>query len=102
MKLEELDISKVYPNPNQPRKSFEHDSLKELAASIVSQGLLQPITVIPRKNGYMIVSGERRYRAHLLNNLPTIKAIVRTDMISSTKQFAETISTPTTFRSIRS
>ena len=85
MKVSELDIDKVYPNPNQPRKQFDSESIKELANSIKSQGLLQPIVVIPRKNGYMIVSGERRYKAHLLLGAKTIQAVVRTDMVSSTK-----------------
>jgi ParB family transcriptional regulator, chromosome partitioning protein len=83
--IKELDISRVYPNPGQPRKEFEPGAIKDLANSIKSQGLLQPIVVIPRKNGYMIVSGERRYRAHLLNKSGTIQAIVRNDMVSSTK-----------------
>jgi len=85
-KIADLDIKKVYPNPDQPRKEFDSQSIQELASSIKSQGLLQPIVVIPRKNGYMIVSGERRYKAHLLNGALTIQAIVRADMISSTKE----------------
>lgn len=84
--VKELDISTVYANPDQPRKEFDSEAIKSLAKSIKSQGLLQPIVVIPRKNGYMIVSGERRYRAHLMNKSTTIQAIVRNDMVSSNKQ----------------
>ncbi|MDN5061337.1 ParB/RepB/Spo0J family partition protein [Aliarcobacter butzleri] len=68
----ELEISKVYPNPNQPRKQF--DDIEELASTIKEHGLLQPITVVKKDDGYMIVSGERRYKAHLFNEAKTIKA----------------------------
>lgn len=68
----ELEISKVFPNPNQPRKQF--DDIEELAATIKEHGLLQPITVVKKDDAYMIISGERRYRAHLHNEAKTIKA----------------------------
>jgi ParB family chromosome partitioning protein len=68
----ELEVSKVYPNPQQPRKSFEN--IEELAQSIKKDGLLQPIAVVRKTDGYMIVSGERRYRATLHAELKTIKA----------------------------
>lgn len=68
----ELEISKVYPNPDQPRKQF--DDIEELAATIKEHGLLQPITVVKKDDGYMIISGERRYKAHLYNEAKTIKA----------------------------
>lgn len=70
----ELEISKVYPNLNQPRKTFE--DIEELAATIKEHGLLQPITVLKKDNGYMIISGERRYKAHLYNEAKTIKAYI--------------------------
>lgn len=70
----ELEISKVYPNPNQPRKQF--DDIEELAATIKESGLLQPITVLKKDDGYMIISGERRYKAHLYNEAKTIKAYI--------------------------
>ena len=70
----ELEISKVYPNPNQPRKQF--DDIEQLAATIKEHGLLQPITVLKKDNGYMIISGERRYKAHLHNEAKTIKAYI--------------------------
>ena len=68
----ELEISKVFPNPNQPRKQF--DDIEELAVTIKEFGLLQPITVVKKDDGYMIISGERRYKAHLHNEAKTIKA----------------------------
>ncbi|MDK2050549.1 ParB/RepB/Spo0J family partition protein [Aliarcobacter butzleri] len=70
----ELEISKVYPNPDQPRKAFE--DIEELATTIQEHGLLQPITVVKKDDGYMIVSGERRYKAHLFNEAKTIKAYI--------------------------
>ena len=70
----ELEISKVYPNPDQPRKAFE--DIEELAATIKERGLLQPITVVKKDDGYMIISGERRYKAHLFNEAKTIKAYI--------------------------
>lgn len=68
----ELELSKVYPNPNQPRKQF--DDIEELAATIKEHGLLQPITVVKKEDGHMIISGERRYKAHLHNGAKTIKS----------------------------
>mgnify|MGYP002713245160 CR=1 FL=1 len=68
----ELEISKVYPNPNQPRKQFE--AIDELANSIKENGLIQPIAVVKTDKGYMIISGERRYRACQSIGLKTIKA----------------------------
>jgi ParB family transcriptional regulator, chromosome partitioning protein len=70
----ELEISKVYPNPDQPRKQF--DDIEELAATIKEHGLLQPITVVKKDNGYMIIAGERRYKAHLHNEAKAIKAYI--------------------------
>ena len=70
----ELEISKVYPNPNQPRKQFV--DIEELASTIKEHGLLQPITVVKKDDGYMIISGERRYKAHLHNEAKTIKAYI--------------------------
>ena len=85
-----LPIALVYPNPEQPRKFFAPRDIEELAASIVKHGLLQPITVVPRhtaKGDYLIVSGERRWRASLEAKLTEIKAIVRQDL--SDRQVAE-------------
>lgn len=70
----ELDISKVYPNPDQPRKEFNKELLQELAFEIKHHGLIQPIAVAKRDGQFMIISGERRWRAHKLIDALTIKA----------------------------
>lgn len=63
----EVDIEKVVPNPDQPRTSFKKEELEELAESIKSNGLLQPVLVRPAAGGtYQIIAGERRYQASLL------------------------------------
>ena len=73
----ELDVSLIKPNPNQPRKIFDEDKLRELSESIVEHGLLQPVTVIEDNKGYYIlIAGERRLRAHKLANLDTIKVTI--------------------------
>lgn len=68
----EIEVSRIYANPNQPRKNFEN--IEELAQSIKENGLIQPIAVVKKQDGYMIVSGERRYRATVFAELKTIKA----------------------------
>jgi ParB family transcriptional regulator, chromosome partitioning protein len=79
---EPLPMEEVYPNPNQPRKLFTRADLEELAASIKEAGrLIQPITVVKRvrpdgKGKYMIVCGERRFRAHQILGWATIDANV--------------------------
>ena len=75
--LLEIDVNNIVPNPNQPRKMFDEDKLQELSSSIKKHGLLQPIVVIKDdSDGFILVSGERRLRAHKLANIDTIKAIV--------------------------
>lgn len=75
--IQELRISDIDPNSSQPRKSFDEDSLKELAQSIRQHGVIQPITVRPNGDRYMIITGERRWRAARLAGLKTIPAIVK-------------------------
>jgi ParB family transcriptional regulator, chromosome partitioning protein len=83
-----IPISEVYPNPDQPRKIFDEGQLRELAASIRQHGLIQPITVRPDGAGkFMIVAGERRYRAHVVAGMSAIKAIVEKNL--SDDQLAE-------------
>ena len=78
-----LPIHIVMPNPNQPRKTFDHDSLKELSESVREYGILQPITVRKKTDGtYELVAGERRLRAAALAGLLKVPAIV-TDMEDS-------------------
>ncbi len=71
----EIPLKSIKPNPYQPRKSFNEDSLLELGESIKNDGLLQPIVVIADIDGYTLVSGERRVRASKLMKLKTIRAI---------------------------
>jgi len=71
----ELRLSKIYVNPMQPRKEFNTELLQELAEDIKANGLLQPIIVVKKDDGYMIVGGERRYRAiRVFTDFSTIKA----------------------------
>lgn len=77
-KVVEIDISKIKTNPNQPRKNFDPDALMELKDSILSQGIIQPLLVEEIANDvYVIVAGERRFRAAKLANLRTVPCIVR-------------------------
>jgi len=74
-----IRLDSIEVNELQPRKDFDETSLQELALSIQSYGIIQPITVRPVQNGkYQIISGERRYRASLLAGLRDIPAYVRT------------------------
>lgn len=77
--LRSIKISEVHPDPDQPRRFFEEDALAELANSIRAHGIIQPLIVTPdHKLGYIIVAGERRYRAAVLADLEKIPVIVRT------------------------
>jgi ParB family chromosome partitioning protein len=75
--IREIEIGRIRPNPSQPRKSFDGESLAELSRSIAERGLLQPILVRAVDNGFEIIAGERRWRAAQLANLHQISAIVR-------------------------
>ncbi len=75
-RVEELLVESITPNPFQPRKHFDEEALKELSESVKKHGLLQPIVVIEKENGYLLIAGERRLRAHKLAKIPTIKAII--------------------------
>ncbi len=74
--VEEIPLSKIKPNIYQPRKHFDEEALKELSESLKKHGQLQPIVVIEKDDGYMLIAGERRYRASKLAGLGYIKAIV--------------------------
>jgi ParB family transcriptional regulator, chromosome partitioning protein len=76
-RVQKLFISEVYPNPEQPRKHFDEESLKSLADSIKQHGILQPLIVSPKKGGYVIVAGERRWRSAKIAGLKKVPAIVR-------------------------
>lgn len=70
-------ITKVEPNPNQPRKKFDEDELQELADSIKIHGVISPILVVSRGDHYEIVAGERRWRAAKKAGLKEIPVIIR-------------------------
>jgi ParB family chromosome partitioning protein len=77
-KVYELKIENVFPNPNQPRKTFDDETIKELASSISAYGVISPIIVQPKGlDRYMIIAGERRYRAAKSLGKETIPAIIK-------------------------
>lgn len=76
--IQELNVTDIRPNPFQPRTEFDEEALNELAASIKSIGIVQPITVRTVEDGkYEIVAGERRFRASKLAGLTSIPAYIR-------------------------
>ena len=76
--FDEIDINQIEINPNQPRKEFKEENLKELSESISNHGIIQPITVRKlNKNKYQLISGERRFRASKISNLKVIPAFIR-------------------------
>jgi ParB family chromosome partitioning protein len=74
--IQSIPLDQVFPDPDQPRKLFDEQQLQELANSIKLNGLIQPITVRLQQGRYLIVAGERRYRAHKLLDAEVIDAIV--------------------------
>ena len=73
----EIDMKLIDPNKGQPRKSFNSASLKELSESIKLHGVIQPIVVNEKNGRYMIIAGERRFRAALIAGLKTVPAIIK-------------------------
>ena len=87
--INEIELSKIEPNPNQPRTIFEDDALDELAASIRTHGIIQPITLKEiDSDKYMIIAGERRYRAALKVGLVQIPAYIKTASDENTAEIA--------------
>jgi ParB family chromosome partitioning protein len=84
----EISLKEIRPNPFQPRKSFDETALSELAESIKNDGLLQPIVVSEDIDGYVIIAGERRFRASKLAKLKEIRAIVLNTDEQKMRQFA--------------
>ena len=77
--ISEIELSRIQPNPDQPRREFDDESLAELAASIRELGIVQPISLRQLNNNtYQIIAGERRYRAAKIAGLATIPAYIRT------------------------
>lgn len=73
-----IPITKISPNPNQPRKRFVVEDLQELAESIKQYGIIQPLIVAEKKDGgYELIAGERRLRAAQIAGLPTVPAVIR-------------------------
>jgi len=72
-----LPLTKLRANPDQPRRNFDEEALQELADSVKEHGLIQPILVTPKGEGYEIVAGERRYRAAKLAGLTEVPVIIR-------------------------
>lgn len=77
--INEVELAKIIANPNQPRRNFDKETLQELADSIREHGVISPITLRKNEDGtYMIIAGERRFRAAKLAGLNTIPAYIRT------------------------
>lgn len=74
--VREIEVDRISPNPYQPRKYFNETAIKELSESIKKHGLLQPIIVVAKDDDYMLLAGERRFRATKEAGLGTIRAIV--------------------------
>ena len=76
--IQEIPVGELDPNPDQPRRHFSEESLNQLSGSIREQGVLQPLLVAPSRGGrYMIIAGERRYRAGRAAGLETLPCIVK-------------------------
>lgn len=73
----EVEVAKVFPNPHQPRKTFDELKLKELAASIKEHGIIQPLTVTKTQDGYELIAGERRFQAAKIAGLLKVPVIIR-------------------------
>ena len=86
--LKSLKITEVEPNREQPRKNFNQESLEELAESIKTYGVIQPIVVSKQDGYYGIVAGERRWRAAKIAGLEEIPAIIRNDDEQTNKEIA--------------
>ena len=76
--IQEISVGELDPNPDQPRQTFDDESIAQLAESIRSQGVLQPLLVVPASGGrYRIIAGERRFRAGRAAGLETLPCIVK-------------------------
>jgi ParB family transcriptional regulator, chromosome partitioning protein len=86
--VREVDIARIAPNPTQPRKHFDEESLAELADSIRQHGVLQPILLRPAGDGFELIAGERRWRAAQRAQLHSIPALIREHDDSSSAELA--------------
>lgn len=76
LKIVSIPLTKIAPNPNQPRKYFDPKAMDELASSIAQYGLIQPITVRRNGTGYELIAGERRFRASMLAGLKEVPSVI--------------------------
>lgn len=83
--IQEIEVTRIVPNPFQPRKIFDPEGLKELAESIREHGVIQPLVVTESDAGYELVVGERRFRASILAGLLKVPAIVKKSLEDQTK-----------------
>lgn len=86
--VHQIKLIEIEPNRNQPRRTFNEESLDELAESIKRYGVIQPIIVIKKEDYYEIVAGERRWRAAKKAGLEEIPCIVREDSVRKNKEIA--------------
>lgn len=87
--ISEIEISRIIPNPDQPRRTFDNEALEELAASIRELGVIQPLSLRVNDDGrYQIIAGERRWRAAKLAGLSSLPAYVRTASDSEVTEMA--------------
>lgn len=77
-KIEHIPLERLIANTNQPRQEFADEAIQEMARSIEEYGVLQPLLVMPHEGNYMIIAGERRWRASKIAGLKVVPAIVRT------------------------
>lgn len=87
--INEVDITQIYANPDQPRHSFDEEALQELSDSIREHGVISPITLRKNEDGtYMIIAGERRFRASKMAGLTSIPAYIRTAKDEEVREWA--------------
>ncbi|MDD7762244.1 MAG: ParB/RepB/Spo0J family partition protein [Firmicutes bacterium] len=86
--VHELELNKIIPNPEQVRKDFDEEAIDELAKSIENHGLLEPILVTPRGDKFLIVAGERRFRAYQKLKKKSIPALVKEFLAEDIKKLS--------------
>ena len=75
--MDTLPIDQIYPNPNQPRRYFNAGKLEELSQSISENGLMEPLIVVKKGDRYMIIAGERRWRACNIAGVSDVPVVIR-------------------------
>lgn len=86
--VQQIKITEIEPNPDQPRKKFDNEKIEELSKSIKQYGVIQPIIVMPRDGFYQIVAGERRWRAAKKAGLTEMPCLVRTKTEQENREIA--------------